>query len=247
MTRSRPAPVGLLLSGGLDSAILLGTLLEQGHAVQPIYVRSHLHWEPAEERAVDRFLAAVDAPRLEKLVVLEQPVVDLYGAHWSVTGRRIPDQATPDESVYLPGRNVLLITKAGLWCQLHGIEQLALAVLGSNPFPDATDEFFSSLQRSLELATGKPLAVLRPFAGLDKREVIRLGARLPLGLTFSCLDPRGDLHCGACNKCAERRLAFADAAISDPTEYAAPPLRPPADAAVAASVEHPSPPKKTVH
>jgi 7-cyano-7-deazaguanine synthase len=220
MTNPSPNRVGLLLSGGLDSAILLGTLLDEGRQVQPIYVRSHLCWEPAEERAIDGFLAALDSPRLEKLVVLDQSVFDLYGDHWSVTGSQVPDAAAPDESVYLPGRNVLLLTKAGLWCQLHGIKQLALAVLGSNPFPDATDDFFRSMEQSLLLATGKRLTVLRPFAHLEKRQVLRLGIRLPLALTFSCIDPRGDLHCGACNKCNERMHSFATAGMTDATRYA---------------------------
>jgi 7-cyano-7-deazaguanine synthase len=214
-------PIGVLLSGGLDSAILLGKLLEEGNTLQPIYIRSHLHWEPAEQRAAERYLAALASPRLAQLVVLDQPVEDLYGAHWSVTGSQIPDAETADESVYLPGRNALLITKAGLWCQLHGIGQLALGVLGSNPFPDATDDFFSSLERTLALATGEPLCILRPFGGLQKRAVMQRGARLPLEFTFSCINPQGDLHCGACNKCAERMRAFADAGLIDRTPYAA--------------------------
>jgi len=55
----RTSGVGLLLSGGLDSAILLGCLVEQGHEVQPFYVRCGLIWEQAEQAAVGRFLDAV--------------------------------------------------------------------------------------------------------------------------------------------------------------------------------------------
>ena len=56
----------------------------------------------------------------------------------------MPD--TPDDAVYLPGRNPLLLVKAVVWCHLHGIDQLALAPLGSNPFADATDEFFAEFR-----------------------------------------------------------------------------------------------------
>jgi 7-cyano-7-deazaguanine synthase len=60
--------------------------------------------------------------------------------------------------------------------------------------------------------------ILRPYAGLDKTEVMRRGRGLPLGLTFSCLRPAHGRHCGRCNKCRERREAFADAGLRDPTD-----------------------------
>ncbi len=155
--------VGMLLSGGLDSAILLGHLLEQGHGVQPFYVRSHLAWEREEFRAVRQLLAAMAAPGLAELVVLEMPVADLYEDHWSVTGRDVPDAGSPDSAVYLPGRNLLLLVKPAVWCRLHGIEWLALAVLGTNPFGDARPEFFADFESLLARATGGRVRLLRPF------------------------------------------------------------------------------------
>jgi 7-cyano-7-deazaguanine synthase len=210
----------LLASGGLDSCILLGHLLDQGERVQPFYVRGGLHWEAEELRALERFCATVKSPRLAELVVLDLPLADLYGEHWSLDGRRAPDAATPDEAVYLPGRNPLLLIKAALWCQLNGIERLGLALLASNPFPDATARFFEAFEAALSLATDRPLTIERPFAQLHKVDVMRLGGRLPLELTFSCLSPRDGRHCGRCNKCGERSAAFRAAAMADPTDYA---------------------------
>jgi 7-cyano-7-deazaguanine synthase len=62
---------------------------------------------------------------------------------------------------------------------------------------------------------------------MHKADVVRLGAELgvPLELTLSCMNPRVGLHCGQCSKCRERRDAFADAGVSDPTRYAMQPLR----------------------
>lgn len=220
MNRVRSNTTGLLLSGGLDSAILLGHLLGKGERVQPIYVRSGLHWEREELRSVRRFLAAMASPRLEDLVVLEQPLADLYAGHWSLTGRNVPDASTNDSAVYLPGRNALLLMKPALWCQMHGIEQLALGVLKSNPFGDTAPEFFDDFASALHRATGARIRFLRPFAQFDKRQVMELGRGLPLEHTLSCIAPIGGLHCGQCNKCAERMAAFAGAAMEDPTEYA---------------------------
>jgi 7-cyano-7-deazaguanine synthase len=215
------ADVGVLISGGLDSAILLAHLLDQGQSVQPFYVRSHLAWEETELDWLRRFLEAVARPGLAPLVILDLPLADVYGKHWSTTGEAVPDAATPDEAVYLPGRNALLLIKAVLWCQLHAVPRLALAPLASNPFPDASDEFFATYQRALNLATDGHIKIERPFAHKTKRQVMELGRNYPLGLTFSCIDPQGSLHCGRCNKCAERWQAFESAGMVDPTQYAA--------------------------
>lgn len=212
--------VGLLLSGGLDSAILLGHLLDTGHRVQPFYIRSHLSWEKVELKWARRFLTAMAGPRLADLVTLEMPLRDVYEDHWSLTGRAVPDDASPDTSVYLPGRNPLLLVKASVWCASHDVEQLALAVLGTNPFGDATPEFFAEFQSALSRAMGKEVRLLRPFDHLTKRQVMELGRGMPLELTFSCIAPVDDLHCGVCNKCAERIDAFRAIGADDPTRYA---------------------------
>jgi 7-cyano-7-deazaguanine synthase len=228
ISRSRSAAVGLLLSGGLDSAILLGHLLEGDREVQPFYIRAGLFWERHELAATQRLVAhyqnaADGSPRRSKLrplVVLEMPLADVYDDHWSVTGRGVPDSSTPDEAVYLPGRNALLLIKAAVWCSLNGIDELAMAPLGSNPFSDATPEFFEGFQAVLNVATAGNLVLSRPFAPLHKTDVMRLGRAFPLGLTFSCIAPVGEHHCGECNKCAERRSAFSSVELDDPTVYA---------------------------
>lgn len=223
MTAERvSSTTGVLLSGGLDSSILLGTLLKEGCRVRPFYVRTQLVWEPEELRAARRWLEALSSPALGELVLLDLPLADLYQDHWSVTGRNAPDVATPDDAVYLPGRNALLVIKAALWCQLHGIEELALGVLESNPFADATAAFFDHFESALNCGCGSRLRIVRPFARLSKRQVMERGRDLPLDLTFSCIAPMGGLHCGRCNKCAERNAAFRLIDAEDPTEYDVP-------------------------
>ena len=229
-SRSSNVTVAVLVSGGLDSSILLADLLRPApgakrtapqRRVQPIYVRSGLFWEKAELRAVRRFLEAVrpDGTRLLPLVAMDLPVADLYADHWSVTGRDAPGAESPDDAVYLPGRNLLLLVKAAMWCRMHGVDELALGVLASNPFADATPAFFAEFQDLLNHAVGGGLRIARPFAALTKREVMERAAGLPLGLTFSCLAPIRGLHCGQCNKCAERRAAFRSVGRPDSTRY----------------------------
>ncbi len=216
-----PKPLAVLVSGGLDSAVLLGTAVRTHAAVYPLYVRMGLAWETIEREFLGLFLAELGAPAVQPLVTLEMPVADLYGNHWSLTGRGVPGADSADEAVYLPGRNVLLLSKALLWCHLHDVQTLALATLAANPFPDATPAFFRAFAAIVDRAVGGRVEVITPYAGLSKAEVISRGRHLALRHTLSCLNPAAGRHCGRCNKCAERRAAFAAAGVSDPTEYGA--------------------------
>ena len=215
--------MAVLFSGGLDSAVLLAQLLARGHRAWPLFVDCHWHWQAEELRWARRFLQAVQAPNLCELVVLQMPLADLYENHWSITGRGVPRADEPDQNVYLPGHNPLLLIKAHLWCRLHGVGQLALGALASNPFADATDAFFRDFEAAMDRAISGHVELRRPLARMSKRQVMQLGRGLPLELTFSCFAPTDGRHCGACNKCAERRRAFAEADIEDPTRYAAAP------------------------
>jgi 7-cyano-7-deazaguanine synthase len=215
-------PLAVLISGGLDSAILLGEAVTRGEAVYPLYVRGGLYWEEAELQSLRRYLAALHSAALQPLHVLESPVADLYEDHWSLHGEAVPDADSPDEAVYLPGRNVLLLSKALLWCHLHRVPAVALGTLAANPFADATPEFFMAFEQVVNRAVGGSVRVLLPYAGARKTEVMRRGRDLPLQWTFSCLNPRLGRHCGQCNKCAERRRAFAESGLNDPTEYDGP-------------------------
>lgn len=219
---SSPDRAGLLLSGGLDSSILLGHLLGQGTRVQPFYVRTGLSWEAGERRAVARLLAALAGPGLEQLVEFDLPLGDLYTGHWSITGREVPQYDSPDEAMYLPGRNAILLLKPIVYCQLQGIGRLTLAPLGTSPFADAKPDFMTELFSALNRGSRGQVEGQIPFAGLTKREVMELGGRLPLELTFSCIAPVDGLHCGHCNKCAERQAAFRLVEREDLTTYARP-------------------------
>ncbi len=214
------ATVGLLLSGGLDSAILLHFLLQQGRPVQTFYIDCGLVWQPAELRALRRYLSEMAGSHLPPLVVLSFPLDDVYGSHWSITGRTTPTASTSDHAVFLPYRNVFLVIKAALWCQLHGIHELALATLSTNPFPDASDRFFQQYQAALQIALSEDFRIVRPFAHSRKQQVMEIGRDLPLERTFSCISPVAGQHCGTCNKCAERQASFRLAGINDRTVYA---------------------------
>jgi 7-cyano-7-deazaguanine synthase len=217
----------VLISAGLDS-VVLAAAEARGARVHPVYVSAGLAWEDAERAVLDRLLASAPfAGRLEPLATLTFTVRDLYPAtHWALLGQP-PAFDTPDEDVYLTGRNVVLLSKAAIHCARHGIGRIALGPLAGNPFPDATAQFFSAMAHALSLGLAHPIEVAAPFAAMAKSDVIRLGLELgvPLGLTLSCMNPQDGRHCGRCSKCRERRDAFIEAGVPDPTAYAVAPPR----------------------
>jgi 7-cyano-7-deazaguanine synthase len=221
----RPA-CAVLFSSGLDSAVLAAAEARTA-VVHPLYVSTGLAWEREELAAVDRLLAAPAFAGMAPLARLSFTVEDVYSpTHWALRGTP-PGFDTPDEDVYLTGRNVILLSKAAIYCATRKIPRIALGPLAGNPFPDATAEFFSTMARALSLGLAHDLTVDAPFVTKDKSDVIQLGAALdvPLELTLSCMNPRDGLHCGQCSKCRERRDAFHQAGVADPTSYATRPLR----------------------
>lgn len=207
--------------------MLMALELSEGRRVQPIHVRAGLAWEDAEAHAIARLLACPPFDgRAAALRTLALDMRDVYPpTHWALTGEA-PAYDTPDEDVYLEGRNIVLLSKAAVLCARLGIERLALGPLQGNPFPDATPEFFETMARALSLGLSRPLTIATPLRHLHKEEVIAIGVDLhvPLEQTLSCMKPTGPLgqdHCGQCSKCRERHEAFKAARIPDPTTYAA--------------------------
>ena len=215
----------ILFSGGLDSAVLLAQEAARGE-VQPIYVSAGLAWEASERACADALLAALaSSRRIRPLVSLTVDMRDVYAAtHWAVLGQP-PGYHTADEDVFLPGRNIILLGKAGVYCGAAHIGRLALGTLAHNPFPDATPDFRAAMARALSLGLAHPLQIDAPFAEMGKAEIIGRGQALgvPFDITLSCMSPVAGVplprHCGTCSKCRERHDAFLEAGVADPTVY----------------------------
>jgi 7-cyano-7-deazaguanine synthase len=197
--------------------------------VWPVYVRVGLAWEALELAMVERLLAH---PRLARgvgpLSIVDFTMRDVYSpSHWAIRGEP-PAYDTPDEDVYLTGRNVVLLAKAGVLAATKRAQRIALGPLAGNPFPDARPSFFAAMQQALTLGLDHEVTVAAPFLEWQKEDVIRRGLELgvPLELTLSCMNPvvgteGPPSHCGQCSKCRERRDAFAAIGQTDPASYAA--------------------------
>jgi 7-cyano-7-deazaguanine synthase len=218
--------IAILASGGLDSSVMLGVIARKGRHVYPIYIQAGLGWEKHELPTLKRFIRTLKLPNVEPVKVLKLPMGDLGGDHWSVTGRGVPGYNAALSSNYILGRNLSLLAKAAIFCARERIGEITMAPLESNPFPDARPEFFRAFAKAVELGVGIKLRIQTPFAGFSKADVVRGGAGMPLELTVSCARPDGNIHCGACTKCAERVHGFLEAGTADPTLYARKPKIP---------------------
>lgn len=221
----------MLFSGGLDSAVLVADARARQRSaaggVQAIYVGVGLAWEAEERAMAARLFASPSFKHVPPPVELRFDMRDVFAPdHWAVQGRP-PAFDTPDEDVYIHGRNVILLSKAAVYVSSsrpaasRGGATLLLGTLGGNPFADATPEFFAAQARALSLGLALPIAIEAPYAGMRKADVIKRGVALgvPLELTLSCMQPSDGRHCGACSKCRERRDAFDEAGVEDPTRY----------------------------
>jgi 7-cyano-7-deazaguanine synthase len=221
-----PVPTAVLFSAGLDSAVLLAEEAARGE-VQPVYVSTGLVWESAERDMVGRLLASPAFAGVRRpLASLTVDMRDVYASsHWAIAGDA-PAYHTPDEDVYLVGRNIVLLGKAAVHCAAAGLGRIVLGTLAHNPFPDATPEFRAAMTEALTLGLGSPIQIDAPYADVGKAEVVRRGIALhiPFELTLSCMQPileEGTMarHCGTCSKCRERHEAFLQAKAEDPTIY----------------------------
>ena len=208
-TTMRPEQkVCVLMSGGLDSALLLKECLNRFREVHPLYIACGLRWEKAERFWLKKLLKALHRPGLQPLDELSLPAGALYGKHWSLGDGKPPSERAAWDSVYLPGRNLLLLSLAGTYCAQRKIGNIGIGTLAGNPFEDSTEDFYAEME-AVFARLFHPIEVLAPLRELHKEESVRRAAgSLPIELTFSCIDPRGTRACGRCTKCYERRKGF---------------------------------------
>ncbi len=209
----------VLVSGGVESSVLLWDALSRYEKVTPLYIRNHLRWEEAEIFWLKTFHRGVRSSKLQPVRIIDLPMRDIYDRHWSITGIKVPGSRSKDESMYLPGRNILFLSKAACVAALSGIYSIEIGVLKGNPFKDSSKAFLAKMEDVLSMGLDHPVRIIAPFQKMKKEDVLILGKSLPLEMTFSCVNPKGFEHCGECNKCTERKKAFFAAGIFDKTRY----------------------------
>lgn len=216
--------VVVAFSGGLDSTTLLYHLRDQGHPLRALsfdYGQRH----QAREASSAQLLAAIVGVPHETADL--RGLATLFGRN-SLTDHALPvpdGEYSPETmaATVVPNRNMILLSVAIARAIALEFDAVAFGAHAGEytPYADCQPPFAEAMNLAAQRCHSTPVGVLAPFVGWSKADIVRRGAEIgvPFGLTWSCYKGL-EHHCGECGTCVDRRRAFADAGLSDPTQYA---------------------------
>jgi 7-cyano-7-deazaguanine synthase len=204
-----------LVSGGLDSTVMIYKLLSEGHKIKTIifdYGQRHRK-------------ELIKAFHLMKNLNIDYTNVDISDISRLLTSSSLID-TTKDlisaQQTIVPNRNAIFLSIATAYAINEDYDAVAFAAHKSDilVYPDCSLRFVDTLECAFQLGNKNTIQILMPFQSMTKTEVVKLGKILdvPFGKTWSCYKG-GQNHCGICPTCLERKKAFKEAKIIDPTDY----------------------------
>lgn len=210
----------MVVSGGMDSTTMLYEYARRiALAVTFNYGSNH------NAREIE--CARYNCDRLGiELIVVDLPFIgQLFESSLLSGAEAIPEGDYDDDnmrSTVVPFRNGIMLSIAAGLAESRGLKRLMLANHGGDHaiYPDCRPGFIEAMSRAISEGTYEHLFILAPYTDITKADIARHGAALGIDYshTYSCYKG-GEKHCGRCGTCTERRQAFIDAGIPDPTQY----------------------------
>ena len=210
----------IIYSGGLDSTTLLYEERERvALAVTFDYGSNHA----AREIACAKHHCALLG--IEHLVI-ELGFMSRYFQSSLLSGAAdIPDGNYDEanmKSTVVPFRNGIMLSIACGLAESRGLKRVLIANHGGDHaiYPDCRPTFVDAMNAAMQAGTYEGVQLAAPYTNISKADIVRRGAQLGIdyGATYSCYRG-GEHHCGTCGTCTERREAFREAGIPDPTAY----------------------------
>ena len=226
MDASARKPAVVLVSGGMDSAVVLAIAREQGFAVHALSVR-YGQRHTSELDAAARVASTLGAAAHKTVHVDLRSI----GGSALTDDIEVPEAGGPGIPVtYVPARNTIMLSVALGWAEVLGASDIFCGVnaVDYSGYPDCRPEFIEAFERLANVATkagveGAGLRIQAPLLRMSKADIVREGVRLGVDFaqTVSCYraDDQGRA-CGHCDACRLRAAGFADAGVPDPTHYA---------------------------
>jgi 7-cyano-7-deazaguanine synthase len=188
-----PQRVILLLSGGLDSVVLLHLTLSQGchvHSVLLDYGQKH-----KRELDLAKWHCHQTGTLYSLLAIPQIPGSSLTDG----TGSKV-----------VPNRNAIFISFAVSVAMNAKADSVVFAANqdDATDFPDCRKEFVEAMSKATRLAAG--VEVCAPFINTTKKQIVEIGRKLGVDFsrTWSCYQGNFD-PCGVCDACVKRAEAMA--------------------------------------
>ncbi|MBS7632999.1 7-cyano-7-deazaguanine synthase QueC [Candidatus Bathyarchaeota archaeon] len=209
----------VVLSGGPDSVTVAYWAKKRGYEV---YALTFRYGQIADKEVKHATMISQSLGIPIKVIDLSS-LKDVFVGVTSLCDRNIKMTSDFSQPIIVPFRNAIFLSAAVAYAISVGAIEILYGAQGSDEafYPDCRTKFYKAFEKAARLGTDTNISIKAPLSKLTKAEVIKLGAKLgvPFHLTWSCyLDM--DKHCGKCESCINRRKAFREAAIPDPTEYA---------------------------
>ena len=208
----------VLLSGGPDSSTVVYWAKKLGYDV---YAMTFKYGQIASKE-VEYSVKTAESLGIPVRLVDLSSLKEVFTGVTSLVDERISMTSSFSQSIIVPFRNAIFLSVAVAYAVSIGATRIFYGAQGSDePFyPDCRREFYKSFEAAARLGTGQEITIEAPFSDMSKSSVIRKGPELgvPFHLTWSCY-LNGAKHCGKCESCVNRKRAFREAGIRDPTEY----------------------------
>ena len=212
----------LVYSGGLDSTVLLHFLVHNKNEVKTLtfdYGSRH------NEREYECAKKNCDLLGIENKLIKLDFIKDLFNSALLKGGEAIPDGHYQDEvmrKTVVPFRNGIMLSIAAGYAESIDYEMIALANHAGDHaiYPDCTPNFNFAMMKAIVMGTYKKIVLYAPFCKSTKKRIVAIGKELgvPFENTYSCYKG-GDIHCGTCGTCVERKEAFLLNNIEDGVIY----------------------------
>lgn len=210
----------MVVSGGMDSTTMLH---EFAHRIALAVTFNYGSNHNAREIECARYNCALLGI---ELIVVDMPFVgELFESSLLSGADAIPEGNYDDnnmKSTVVPFRNGIMLSVAAGMAESRGLKHVMMANHGGDHaiYPDCRRGFVDAMSAAIAEGTYDHITILAPYTDITKTDIARRGAALGIDYshTYSCYKG-GEKHCGRCGTCTERRQAFADANIPDPTDY----------------------------
>ena len=214
----------VLLSGGLDSSVVLSVCQDKGYDIYAI------SFDYGQRHKVELEYAKFQATFFN-CISHEVFKMEFYGGSALTDDIKVPknrDSHSMSKDIpvtYVPSRNIVFLSFASGYAECHDIDNIFLGVnaIDYSGYPDCRKNFIDNFEKLINKSTKKGLEgsqfkINTPLINLSKKDIIKLGHKngVDFSMTSSCYSPKLKKNCGVCDSCLLRKQGFEEAGLRDP-------------------------------